>query len=580
MSSTDNLKKEYLRFGIMCDDLSFNKFQIKIIKNILELDYVALKLIIINNGPKNKIKKNKGFFYYLNHFIYGIYDHLNGPEILERIDCSNFFQKIPKINCKYKLKGKYSQYFLKKDIEQIKSYKLDFILRFGFNIIRGEILKTANYGVWSFHHGDEMKYRGGPPCFWEIYYSDPITGCVLQRLTNILDGGIILKKGYFITQLLSSFKKNRQNLYKSTINWPKQVCIDIHNGNANYLLNRPSKSNASIYRAPKNNEMGRYFLNRLKYFIKYYKATFLKFPLLIRREFWNIGIINQPIENVLDNNSKFFDKVKWVSKIFDFKFRADPFGIKYKGNYYIFFEEYDYKKENGHISCVKIKKNGDLTNPSIAINPKEHLSYPFLFKYKEEIYCLPGRKKYGISLYKAIDFPKKWKRQCVLLENKRFSDSTIVKYKNLWWLFTYNHEDCGLYLFYSKNPLGNWAPHKKNPVKQDIRSSRPAGTLFFKDNFLFRPSMDLSIHYGRQIFLNRIKKLNKNDFKEETIKIIEPKENWKYQKGIHTLSRIDQKYTLIDAKDYKIMPHSLSQLRKFIKTEIKNISMSFIHSNN
>ena len=37
-----------------------------------------------------------------------------------------------------------------------------FMLRVGFNIIRGEILNVPKYGVWSFHHDDEVKYRGGP----------------------------------------------------------------------------------------------------------------------------------------------------------------------------------------------------------------------------------------------------------------------------------------------------------------------------------------------------------------------------------------------------------------------------------
>ena len=93
------------------------------------------------------------------------------------------------------------------DIDLIKSYKLDFIIRFGFGIIKGEILKIPKYGVWSFHHGDEKKIRGGPYCFWEIYNSEPTTGFLLQKLTNRLDGGVVLKKGFLKTQGYS-FKKN------------------------------------------------------------------------------------------------------------------------------------------------------------------------------------------------------------------------------------------------------------------------------------------------------------------------------------------------------------------------------------
>ena len=73
------------------------------------------------------------------------------------------------------------------NIEEIKKYNLDFILKLSRGIIKGEILNTAEYGIWSFHHDDEMKYRGRPACFWEIYNNDPVTGAILQKLSNKLD---------------------------------------------------------------------------------------------------------------------------------------------------------------------------------------------------------------------------------------------------------------------------------------------------------------------------------------------------------------------------------------------------------
>jgi len=33
------------------------------------------------------------------------------------------------------------------DLEVIREYNLDVVLRFGFNIIRGEILKVPRYGI-------------------------------------------------------------------------------------------------------------------------------------------------------------------------------------------------------------------------------------------------------------------------------------------------------------------------------------------------------------------------------------------------------------------------------------------------
>src|SRR5690606_18407971 len=145
------------------------------------------------------------------------------------VDASAYFKGVPVITCSTILKGKFSQYFKEEDIKLIKERKLDFILRFGFNIIRGEILQAASYGVWSFHHDDPLKYRGGPPGFWEIYNHDYANGAILQRLTDTLDSGIVLKKGYFKTRLYS-YQKNIESLYSGSADWPALVCKDILSG--------------------------------------------------------------------------------------------------------------------------------------------------------------------------------------------------------------------------------------------------------------------------------------------------------------------------------------------------------------
>ena len=69
--------------------------------------------------------------------------------------------------------------------------KPDVLVRFGFGIVKGPMLDLPTHGVWGFHHGDEEKFRGGPPGFWEIMHDDPVTGAVLQRLTEKLDAGRI-----------------------------------------------------------------------------------------------------------------------------------------------------------------------------------------------------------------------------------------------------------------------------------------------------------------------------------------------------------------------------------------------------
>src|SRR6185312_10383200 len=136
-------------------------------------------------------------------------------------------------------------------VDAIRAYDLDVILRFGFGILRGEILTTPRYGVWSFHHGDELRYRGGPPCFWEIYRGDPVTGAILQRLTEKLDAGIVLRKGYLRT-IPYSYARSVDQLFFETADWPSFVAAEIRQGLTDRVDGPPSRTDAPIDRAPTN----------------------------------------------------------------------------------------------------------------------------------------------------------------------------------------------------------------------------------------------------------------------------------------------------------------------------------------
>lgn len=57
--------------------------------------------------------------------------------------------------------GQYPEYFDGEDIEKLSAMKLAFLTKSEFGITRGAILDSARYGVWSYYHGDEKRYRGG-----------------------------------------------------------------------------------------------------------------------------------------------------------------------------------------------------------------------------------------------------------------------------------------------------------------------------------------------------------------------------------------------------------------------------------
>ncbi|HUL18306.1 MAG TPA: hypothetical protein VLV29_03475, partial [Steroidobacteraceae bacterium] len=90
--------------------------------------------------------------------------------------------------------------FSDQDLDNIKQEAFDLLIRCGTGILKGAILTSARLGIVSFHHGDNRINRGGPPGFWEVYDRQPRTGFVVQRLTEELDGGAVIMRGYIPTQ--------------------------------------------------------------------------------------------------------------------------------------------------------------------------------------------------------------------------------------------------------------------------------------------------------------------------------------------------------------------------------------------
>ena len=448
-------------------------------------------------------------------------------------------------------------------METIKAHNLDFILRFGFSIIRGKILEAAKFGVWSFHHNDEMKYRGTPPCFWEIFNGDPVTGSVLQRLTNKLDAGIILKRGHMKTD--SSYVKNRDQLYFESTNWPRQLCVDIRYNQTEIFERPPSKTTAPLYRAPTNLQLLKFFAVTFSMIAKKaYKALFIT-------DYWNVGVALAPISAFLDPDN--LPEVKWFPNLPKNKFIADPFGIHYKGNLHIIYEDFLFGEGIGTIASLQFKNNV-FTDNGIVIREDFHMSYPYIFEQNKNIYCIPETYQANqVRLYKAIDFPKKWKLEKVLIDNYAGIDNTLLFHDEKWWMFSTDKNSGAHYnlnIFYANDIFGNWQPHPKNPVKTDIRSARPAGSIFLHEGKIFRPAMDYSQKVEGRIKINSILKLTPTDFEEEVYCTVNPYTDTFFSDKIHTLSQTGP-YTIVDGAKELFVFSSKEALQYKIYSRIKKL---------
>jgi hypothetical protein len=221
---------------------------------------------------------------------------------------------------------------------------------------------------------------------------------------------------------------------------------------------------------------------------------------------------------------------------------ADPFIWIHEKEYYLFFEEMPTNTKLGRICSMTLDNDLNVLANEIVLERPYHLSYPFIFEYKGEIYMLPETgTNHSVEVYRCTQFPNRWELAQTLLSGVFAVDATLFEYKGKWWMFVNIAEEGGstwdtLHLYYSDHPLShNWTPHPNNPIVQDVRSARPAGHIFSQDGKIIRPSQDCSKRYGYATNFNIITKLNEIEYEESL--------EWKFlprSKGIlatHTWNR-------------------------------------------
>lgn len=525
-----------IRVAILCKGYFFEAWEAKCIRQVKALPFV--KIVLLVEEITDEIPA-PGFFSRLINYPYRLLFwrlykrfRLRIPSI-EATNLQNELEGIPLLRCKPELKGKYSQHIPENDLQQIRAQSPDVILRFGFNILRGEILTVARYGVWSFHHADEQTIRGGPGAFWEIYKRIPATGAILQRLTEKLDAGIILRKGFFPT-ISRSYKANLDQLLNGTTGWMKQALTDIHNGSELALKGIPVSTQAPVYTYPRNAQMLRAWWRAKTGKISFHAR------LLFLPEKWNVGVVKQNIALLMKNGLN--EKTEWLPEAPKGEYYADPFGWMENGKLKIIAEHYRYRKDKGDLSVFE---NGKAQH---FFEYEKHLSYPFVFSYEDKRFILPECAQSGKLL--LLDESKTVRPA---LENFAAIDASPVYWNNRWWLFASQegmYSNTELFVFHSDRPDGGWQAHANNPVKCDIRSARPGGTPFVLDGKLYRPGQDCSTTYGAAVVIHEVTELSETQFSEQAVRRLEPALNWKWNRGLHTLSVVDEHTLLIDAKRY------------------------------
>ena len=517
-----------LRVGLFVDSLRQPQWVRTIVEEIQASDVARVALIVENGdvdqperGVLRKLLKNR------HRLAYVLYTRLDErlfrrqPDAFTEVSIADLVEDVPTRRVT-PIKKRFSDYFTEEDVAAIREYDLDVVLRLGFRILRGDALQVARHGVWSYHHGDNLVNRGGPPGFWEVMDKEPATGSVLQILNDELDNGRVIYRSHAPTDTRSVYR-NKDNFYRKSATFVVRKLKDLAERGP-VALEDPNGSGFTpytrrLYREPTNAEMVASGLR----FARRYAADKVTDRVFLDQ--WALAYRMHPGSSGPDPG---FHRFKFLLPPRD-RFWADPFPVFANGRHHIFVEELPFSTNIGHISVLELDQKGALQGSTRVLVKEHHLSYPFIFEWQGQHFMIPetGANR-SIEMYRARTFPYEWELETVLMEGVYAVDATLVDVNGSWWMFAnmavegaVNTDE--LHIFQAPSPFGPWRAHRRNPVKSDGRCARPAGKLFYWNGDLYRPSQDCSGRYGSAVVINQVVRLNECEYREMAVSRIEPK---------------------------------------------------------
>ncbi|MBL25933.1 MAG: hypothetical protein CMM50_00070 [Rhodospirillaceae bacterium] len=539
----------------MVDDLVLETWQSQVVTDILASEFADLVAVIVCWAPADKatpwFDNLRNLNFHRTSEIYDLYEavcrRFLGRNLTyhRRHDLRTRIDDVPVLNVVPQRERRFFDSLAEIDLETLRAFDFDVLIRFGFRILKGEILQMPKWGVWSFHHGDETGFRGGPSCFWEMVEGEATVGCILQVLNERLDGGRVIYKSYSSCPETLWVSSVRDQHYLKSSAFVRRCLATLHR--TGELPRQPyTKGEAlgRLYRKPGNlraiKELGRLG----------FRTFHQSMANALRYSDWSLAArsVHEDAHppRGLNGFRTILENKDWSL--------ADPNLITVDGATYCFFERYQPGRTHGHIACFRFTEGGHPSQPKAVIECDHHLSYPFVFEWDDAIYMtVEAAEASCIKVFRADAFPLKWVEVGRMLPGQKAYDPTLFEHEGRWYLFTVIDE-CGggsfdeLFLFTSHTPLGPWEPHPLNPIVSDVRVARPAGRLFHSEGRLLRPAQDCSRTYGRAINICEVTALSPETFSQRLVDRIEPHETGKL--GCHTVSRSGG-YEVIDQREYR-----------------------------
>ncbi len=214
----------------------------------------------------------------------------------------------------------------------------------------------------------------------------------------------------------------------------------------------------------------------------------------------------------------------------------------------------------GTIVEVQVSDKNELLEISPILSLEDHLSFPFLWQYKNDLLMIPENAESG----KLRSWHLNGEKEKTII-NLPIIDPVLYESEGQYFLFCSQFdgtENIKTKLFFSSDIYGDWTEHKKSPICNDLLGGRMAGNIIEVENKKYRIAQNCTKTYGGGLSIYEILTIDTTNYIEVFVRDIEPPLGYM---GIHTLNAFGDK-TLIDLKTSKfsIMKPFYRFKRKFL----------------
>lgn len=252
------------------------------------------------------------------------------------------------------------------------------------------------------------------------------------------------------------------------------------------------------------------------------------------------------------------------------KWVADPVLVDDQDHTYLFYEAVH--KEKGRIEVARVNDDCTVSDPVVILEDDCHYSYPFVFRWNREWYMIPeSSAAHEVGLYKASDFPLKWEKAAVLLQQASV-DTTVFEKDGQLYLLTYllctgtERVRPQVYRFFLDGEKPGLQPMRWEEYNE--LECRGAGPVIARNGSLIRPAQkNEEQSYGNGLLFYQLQ-INGENYREICIGSLEAnqvKADDVWMNGLHTYVRSER----FEAIDIRCREFDLWKIPKAICSKMK-----------